>query len=127
MESFKQVLATKKEKMEIVIAGNVKAGKSTLINAIFNDEDLCPTGVVRTTVENQSIESEHYRILDTPGINANNEDTAVAEQGYDRADFFLFVHNIVEGELLAQELAFLWGFLDISLMMNNLFEIRLSS
>lgn len=104
---FQKLLASKQTKMEVVIAGNVKAGKSTLINAIFNDENMCPTGVVRTTVENQLIESEHYRIMDTPGINANNEDTEVAKQGYEHADFFLFVHNIVEGELLAQELDFL--------------------
>lgn len=107
VERLKQVLSTKQDKMEVVIAGNVKAGKSTLINAIFNDDNLCPTGVVRTTVENQMIESEHYRIMDTPGINANDADTAVAEQGYDRADFFLYVHNVVEGEFLAQELSFL--------------------
>lgn len=107
VENLKQILVTKQNKMEVVIAGNVKAGKSTLINAIFNDENLCSTGVIRTTVENQMIESEHYRILDTPGINANDDDTAVAEQGYNRADFFIYVHNVVEGEFLAQELSFL--------------------
>ena len=33
-----------------------------------------------TTAENQQIESEHYVVMDTPGINANDDDTAVAER-----------------------------------------------
>lgn len=107
VKALKKMLSTKQEKMEVVIAGNVKAGKSTLINAIFKDETLCQTGVVRTTAENQLIESEIYRVMDTPGINANDEDTLVAKEGYEHSDFFIFAHNIVEGELLAQELDFL--------------------
>lgn len=107
VKALKEMLSTKQEKMEVVIAGNVKAGKSTLINAIFKDETLCQTGVVRTTAENQLIESELYRVMDTPGINANDEDTLVAKEGYEQSDFFIFAHNIVEGELLAQELDFL--------------------
>ena len=46
-EQMKKIVSNKKEKMEIVVAGNVKAGKSTLINALFNNEELCETGVVR--------------------------------------------------------------------------------
>ena len=107
VKALKEMLSTKQEKVEVVIAGNVKAGKSTLINAIFKDETLCQTGVVRTTTENQLIESELYRVMDTPGINANDEDTLVAKEGYEQSDFFIFAHNIVEGELLAQELDFL--------------------
>lgn len=107
VNNFLGNISSKENKMEVVIAGNVKAGKSTLINALFNDPTLCSVGVIRTTITNQLIEADQYRIIDTPGINAKNEDTEIAKQGYDQADFFLFVHNIVEGELLAQELNFL--------------------
>lgn len=107
IKTLKEMLSTKKNKMEIAISGNVKAGKSTLVNAIFKDDLLCRTGVVRTTTENQIIESELYRIIDTPGINANDRDDFIAKEGYQQSDFFIFAHNIVEGELLAQEINFL--------------------
>lgn len=107
LKELEQTLKSKKDKMEIVIAGNVKAGKSTLINAIFKDETLCETGVVRTTASNKIIEADNYRLMDTPGINANDQDTEVAEQGYEQADFFLFTHNVIDGELLAKEIEFL--------------------
>lgn len=86
------------EKKMVVNAGLLKAGKSTLFNALAGKETFV-SDVVRATVENSKIELEHYFLVDTPGLDAEDKDTKVALQGYKEADFIIFVHNTQEGEL----------------------------
>ena len=86
----------------VVDAGLLKAGKSSLFNALAG-KVIFATDVVRATVENQEEELEGYILLDTPGLDARVEDTAVALEGYETADVILFVHNLQEGELSQTE------------------------
>jgi hypothetical protein len=62
---------------------------------------------VRTTVQNQKIDFHEYHLVDTPGINAKQEDTEEAEKAYRDADIILFIHNILEGELTWVQVDFL--------------------
>lgn len=77
----------------------MKAGKSSLFNAIIGEKEVFKTDVIRATVSNDSYEMENYILIDTPGLDANDEDTAVALEGYKSADIILFVHNVIDGEL----------------------------
>jgi hypothetical protein len=45
--------------------------------------------------------------LDTPGVDANDQDTAIALDGLDSTDIFLFIHNPKSGELDQQEVQLL--------------------
>lgn len=106
-ERLTTLLAQRSTKPQVVVAGMVKSGKSTLCNAIVGAEDRFATGAVRTTVQNEEVDCGDYLLIDTPGVHANDEDTAEAEQAYRHADTILFVHNLIEGELLKQEVDFL--------------------
>lgn len=86
------------EKKVIVNAGLLKAGKSTLFNALAGSE-VFASDVVRATTENGTIEQEKYFLVDTPGLDAGEKDTQTAVEGYQTADAIIFVHNIQEGEL----------------------------
>lgn len=81
----------------IVNAGLLKAGKSTLFNALLG-EKVFATDVIRATVENEKKEAEGYFLLDTPGLDANEQDTGEALKAYAEADAIVFVHNLQEGE-----------------------------
>lgn len=88
----------KRERKLVVNAGLLKAGKSSLFNALAGKE-LFETDVVRATIENQRVETEHYVLLDTPGLDACESDDKEALKGYIDADVIIFVHNLLEGEL----------------------------
>ena len=87
----------------IVNAGLLKAGKSSLLNALTGENQFA-TNVIRATVENQWVETDEYILLDTPGLDATDEDTGVALKGYEDADIILFVHNVQEGEFTQTEI-----------------------
>lgn len=90
--------------------GLVKAGKSSLLNMLSGhiDDEFFKTGVVRTTQLNQELETEHYRLMDTPGLGIDQADSQQAHSGLNNADVVLFVHappgelDQEEMELLAQ-------------------------
>lgn len=81
----------------IVNAGLLKAGKSSLFNAIAG-KDVFETDVVRATIQNKKVELDNYALLDTPGLDACEADDITAFSGYLDADLILFVHNLLEGE-----------------------------
>ncbi|MDO5516047.1 MAG: 50S ribosome-binding GTPase [Clostridium sp.] len=85
-------------KVKIINAGLLKAGKSSLFNALTGNENF-ETDVIRATVLNKSVELDEYILIDTPGLDANYEDDNTAFEGYKDADRIIFVHNIVDGEL----------------------------
>lgn len=84
-------------KPNIINAGLLKAGKSSLFNALSGKEEF-EIGTVRTTVENKSIDVGKYILTDTPGFDANEQDDKTAFEGYKAADYIIFVHNVMEGE-----------------------------
>lgn len=83
--------------------GMVKAGKSSLCNALLGRKEFFATGVVRTTAEAKRAEAGNFWLCDTPGIHAKEEDTEKALAAYEQSDIVLFVHNAVDGELIKQE------------------------
>ena len=97
----------KLSKKIIVNAGLLKAGKSSLLNAMVGKKQFA-TDVIRATVENQREETDEYIFLDTPGLDAKTEDTNIALEGYADADLILFVHNIQEGEFSQTEIDSIW-------------------
>lgn len=100
------------KKKIIVNAGLLKAGKSSLLNALTGKRQFA-TDVIRATVKNQKEETDKYILLDTPGLDARNEDTNAALEGYVDADVILFVHNIQEGELSQTEVDSIWQIIDL--------------
>lgn len=92
----------------IAVCGLMNAGKSYLLNMLTQhiEQEYFKTADQRETTANKKLETEHYIYLDTPGLDANTHDDAMAHQGIDEADIVLFVHQ-PQGELDASELAFM--------------------
>ena len=74
----------------IMFYGLYNAGKSTLINALCQ-EYVAKTGDIPTTEEIQTVQWEGYSLIDTPGIEAKNAHTKVAEEALHKSDMVLFV------------------------------------
>lgn len=92
----------------IAVCGLMNAGKSYLLNMLTQhiDQEFFKTADQRETTANKTLETEQYIYLDTPGLDANIQDDAIAQQGIAEADIVLFVHQ-PQGELDPSELAFL--------------------
>lgn len=92
----------------IAVCGLMNAGKSYLLNMLTQniDQEYFKTADQRETTANSKLETEHYIYLDTPGLDANAQDDAMAHQGIDDADIVLFVHQ-PQGELDPSEMDFL--------------------
>ncbi|WP_225030230.1 GTPase [Pseudomonas aeruginosa] len=88
--------------------GLVKSGKSSLLNMLSGhiEDEFFKTGVVRTTKLNQELETDHYLLLDTPGLGIDQADSQQAYRGLDNADVVLFVHA-PPGELDQEEMELL--------------------
>lgn len=85
----------------IVVAwGLMNAGKSFLLNMLTNhiETECFRTNDIRETAELKSFETESFIFLDTPGLDANNDDDLIANEGAAKADIVLFVHQ-PQGEL----------------------------
>ena len=92
----------------IAVCGLMNAGKSYLLNMLTKhiDQEYFKTADQRETTANKTLETEQYIYLDTPGLDANAQDDAIAQQGIADADIVLFVHQ-PQGELDPNELDFL--------------------
>ncbi|MGE4319553.1 MAG: GTPase [Deferribacterales bacterium] len=93
----------------ILASGLLKAGKSTLMNCLTGDYDdtRFKTGVVRETISNQIYEQDGYIFVDTPGVDAEENDTKTAVEAFKTADVVLFVHNVRSGGLDEPERKFM--------------------
>ena len=93
------------DKVTVVNAGVMNAGKSSVLNALMNQAGCFKVDDVRTTIENQEAKfSDNIYFVDTPGLEANEEDTNVAYSGYKDASVIIFVHSLNVGELHKSEL-----------------------
>lgn len=92
-------------KPRIAAWGLVKAGKSSLLNMLSGHvaDEFFRTGAVRTTRRNQELETDHYVLVDTPGLGIDQDDSKQAFKGLDSADVTLFVHS-PPGELDQEEI-----------------------
>lgn len=91
----------------VVNAGLLKAGKSSLFNALLEAPERFATGSVRTTTASQARPSAFGLLIDTPGLDASDVDTEEAWLALKAADLVLFVHGMECGEFDRIETAFL--------------------
>jgi hypothetical protein len=102
-----ELLAGVDRPVHVANAGLLKAGKSTLFNAICGEQELFATATVRCTTEAQTKRLDDITLVDTPGIDANEHDSAEADRILRTSDMVLVVHSVTNGEYDRQELDFL--------------------
>jgi len=97
-----------KPPLKVIVFGKYNHGKSSFLNAwlrdtIFKAED------VRCTVKVQSHHDVKNNVIwtDTPGLDADKHDDALAKNAIKDADVVLLVHDIISGELDKKELTFI--------------------
>lgn len=92
-------------KITVVNAGVMNAGKSSVLNALMNKEGCFKVDDIRTTVENKEVKfNDNIYFVDTPGLEANDQDTNIAYSGYKDASVIVFIHSLNIGELHKSEL-----------------------
>jgi len=102
-------MAAQGSAMPVIVAyGLMNAGKSFLMNMLTEhvQQEYFKTNDLRETVENKRCVSRQCVYLDTPGLDANDEDDAHAQSGAHEGDIVMFVHQ-PQGELEKVEVAFL--------------------
>ena len=78
-------------KPTIMVYGTYNSGKSTLINALFGQDELAKTGDAPETSTVSAYEYNGYTIYDTPGINAPQEHEQVTNEHLKKCELVLFV------------------------------------
>ena len=101
--------ATIENKITVTCVGLYNHGKSTLLNVLIKDFDFITfkTADTRETTNNKSIIYNGIKYVDTPGLNAKNEDDKKVMEAIQNSDITLFVHTITTGELNKKEVEFL--------------------
>jgi tRNA U34 5-carboxymethylaminomethyl modifying GTPase MnmE/TrmE len=91
----------------VISMGLLKAGKSTLLNALLDSPERFATAAARCTVRLDAEEFSGIALTDTPGLDCNDEDTALTEQALRTSELVLVVHSVEQGEYDAVEIDFL--------------------
>lgn len=93
------------DKFYLVNAGRMNHGKSSLLNSLTGQvEDVFEVQDKRTTVKNKKYQyNENTYFIDTPGLNANDNDDQEAIKAYKKANIILFVHNLSVGDIRKEE------------------------
>jgi len=108
--SLKQLQKVKLEnEITLTCVGLYNHGKSTLLNVLIKDFDFITfkTADARETTHNKSITYNDIKYVDTPGLNAKEEDDKKVMEAIQNSDITLFVHTITTGELNKKEVEFL--------------------
>ena len=106
-QSMSDLCASASGKPLVANTGLLKAGKSTLFNALTDERAGFGVASVRCTTAFQQFDAGNYMLGDTPGIDYSDSDTAEAERVLHTADLVLFCHPLSQGEYVAEEIAFL--------------------
>src|SRR4051794_23345941 len=89
----------------IVALGIVNAGKSSLLSALADEKQLFPSGdVPRVTRVVQKEARSGLLLVDTPGLDATDEDAELAFETAASAHAVLWCHSLRMGELRRTEL-----------------------
>ena len=103
-EKKRQEIEKGKHKLYIVNVGRMNHGKSSLFNALLGKECF-ETGDRRVTMKCSEVEIEKdVFLVDTPGLDNDEEDDKEAFEAYAKANCIMYVHNIKIGELHAKEI-----------------------
>lgn len=101
--------AIKESTVLVTCMGLYNHGKSTLLNALIKDYEYTTfkTADVRETAENKKVVYSDITFVDTPGLNAKDNDNKRVMDAVKESDINLFVHNISTGEFSKVEVEFL--------------------
>jgi GTP-binding protein EngB required for normal cell division len=93
LDSFNQHIESKLAdfKPTLMIYGTYNAGKSTLLNALFGQDEMAKTGDAPETKDVHEYKYNGYTIFDTPGLNAKKEDDIVTIGHLEKSEVILFV------------------------------------
>lgn len=96
------------EKIKVTNTGMVSSGKSSLFNILIDSHsEYFKTGAARTTTSADTFDMEHCHFVDTPGIDVNQQDDALAYKTIMSSDLILMIHNIKTGPLQRKEMEWL--------------------
>lgn len=96
-------------KITITCIGLYNHGKSTLLNVLIKDFEFktLKTADARETSVNKKFTYGDINYIDTPGLNANEQDDQKILEVIKNSDIVLFVHNVTTGEFSKVEIDFL--------------------
>lgn len=102
-KSLSQIIDDKRY-VKIAVAGRMNHGKSSLLNSLIG-EDIFKVQDIRETTTNSRYELfEDVLLVDSPGLDANINDDAIANVAYESSNIILFVHNYNVGDFHKGEL-----------------------
>lgn len=91
--------------IDVVAIGNTNAGKSATLSALANCRNLFPSrDVPRATRNICAFEVDSLRLIDTPGLDADETDTKMALLTAAKAQRVIFCHSARTGDLRPTEL-----------------------
>ncbi|MDU6977911.1 MAG: GTPase [Veillonella sp.] len=93
-----------KRYVKIAVAGRMNHGKSSLLNSLIGDNIFKVQDIRETTANSRYELFEDVLLVDTPGLDANINDDAIANVAYESSIIILFVHNYNVGDFHKGEL-----------------------
>jgi len=101
--------AIKESTVLVTCMGLYNHGKSTLLNALIKDYEYTTfkTADVRETAENKKVKYGDITFVDTPGLNAKDNDNKRVMDAVKESDINMFLHNVSTGEFTKVEVEFL--------------------
>lgn len=89
-----------------VVYGVYNSGKSSLLNSLTGhvEAEYFPTRDVPETKVAKQLEHQGICYIDTPGLDVDEHDTAVANSGAFKADIIIFVHRLSAGPIQQPDL-----------------------
>ena len=102
---MENAVKNRSNKITVVNAGIMNAGKSSVYNALIGKKDYFKVQDIRTTTKNgEVLFKDDIYLVDTPGLEAVKLDTQTAYDAYKNAAVIVFVHSLNIGELHKNEL-----------------------